>query len=116
MGLRVSTFDWASTPLGPITAWPSALRVAAGMVLSSRFPCCLVWGKELITLYNDAFTPILGAKPDALGRPFSDIWSEAWPMIGPIADRAFAGEATFIEDFPLEILRSGHGRHHGHRH
>ncbi|WP_424625091.1 ATP-binding protein [Achromobacter marplatensis] len=107
MGLRVSTFDWAATPLGPITAWPSALRVAAGMVLSSRFPCCLVWGKELITLYNDAFTPILGAKPDALGRPFSDIWSEAWPMIGPIADRAFAGEATFIEDFPLEILRSG---------
>lgn len=107
MGLRVAAFDWAATPLGPIAAWPGALRVATGMVMASRFPCCLVWGKELITLYNDAFTPILGTKPDALGRPFSEIWHEAWPLIGPIADRAFAGEATFIEDYPLQILRSG---------
>ncbi|MBB1596441.1 ATP-binding protein [Achromobacter sp. UMC46] len=107
MGLRVADFDWASTPLGPITAWPGALRVATGMVMSSRFPCCLVWGRELITLYNDAFAPILGTKPDALGRPFSEIWHEAWPLIGPIAERAFAGEATFIEDYPLRIQRSG---------
>jgi signal transduction histidine kinase/CheY-like chemotaxis protein len=107
MGRRVATFDWACTPLGPIAEWSSALRVATGMVLSSRFPCCLVWGKELITLYNDAFRPILGTKPEALGRPFSDVWSEAWPMIGPIADRAFAGEATFIEDYSLVLQRSG---------
>ncbi|HCW18409.1 MAG TPA: hybrid sensor histidine kinase/response regulator, partial [Achromobacter sp.] len=100
MGLRVAAFDWAATPLGPIAEWPSALRIATGMVMASRFPCCLVWGKELITLYNDAFTPILGTKPDALGRPFSEIWHEAWTLIGPIAERAFAGEATFIEDYP----------------
>lgn len=107
MGRQVAAFDWAATPLGPLSEWPSALRVATGMVMSSRFPCCLVWGSELITIYNDAFKPILGAKTDTLGRPFSQIWREAWHMIGPIADRAFAGEATFIEDYPLQILRSG---------
>lgn len=107
MGRQVAAFDWASTSLGPLSQWPSALRVAAGMVMSSRFPCCLVWGSDLITLYNDAFKPILGAKTDTLGRPFSEIWREAWHMIGPIAERAFAGEATFIEDYSLEILRSG---------
>ncbi|MCD0497144.1 MULTISPECIES: ATP-binding protein [Achromobacter] len=107
MGKRVAAYDWAATPLGPLAAWPPSLCVAVGMVMSSRFPCCLVWGRELITLYNDAFRPILGAKPEALGRPFSDVWSEAWPMIGPIADRAFAGEATFIEDYPVVIQRFG---------
>ncbi|PPA78361.1 hybrid sensor histidine kinase/response regulator [Achromobacter spanius] len=107
MGRKVADFDWAATPLGSISEWPTALRVAAGMVLSSRFPSCLVWGRELITIYNDAFRPILGAKPEALGRSFSDVWSEAWAMIGPIADRAFAGEATFIEDYPLVIERFG---------
>lgn len=107
MGARVSRHDWSVTPLGPIASWPASLRIAAGMVLSSRFPSCLVWGADLISIYNDAFVPILGAKPDALGRPFDDVWREAWPLIGPIADRAFAGEATFIEDYPVEIQRYG---------
>lgn len=107
MAARVNAHDWAATPLGPIAAWPGALRIAAGIVLSSKFPSCLVWGPELTTIYNDAFVPILGAKPDALGRAFSDIWSEAWTMIGPLAERAYAGEATFIEDYSLEIDRYG---------
>lgn len=107
MGARVASHDWSATPLGPLSAWSASLRIAAGMVLSSRFPSCLVWGPDLISIYNDAFVPILGAKPDPLGRPFNEIWREAWPLIGPIAERAFAGEATFIEDYPVEIERYG---------
>jgi PAS domain S-box-containing protein len=78
------------------------------MVLGSKFPACIVWGSDLITIYNDAFRPILGAKPEALGRPFNEVWSEAWDEIAPIADRAFAGEATFIEHFPLVVERNGY--------
>lgn len=107
MGARVASHDWSATPLGPLSNWPASLRIAVGMVLSSRFPSCLVWGPDLISIYNDAFVPILGAKPDALGRPFSDVWREAWFQIGPIAERAFAGEATFIEDYPVELARYG---------
>ncbi|HEV7265495.1 MAG TPA: tripartite tricarboxylate transporter permease [Falsiroseomonas sp.] len=107
MGALVRAHDWAATPLGPPEAWPPSLRVAVGMVLGSRFPACLVWGPRLITIYNDAFRPILGTKPEALGRPFSEVWAEAWQDIGPIAERALAGEATFIEDFPLTVERNG---------
>ncbi|MGI4855405.1 MAG: response regulator [Janthinobacterium lividum] len=108
MALAIQSFDWAATPLGAIAAWPSALRVATGMVLASKFPSCLLWGPDLIALYNDAFMPILGQKSDTLGRPFRDIWREAWAEIGPIAARALQDEATFIEDFPLEIIRHGY--------
>ncbi len=101
-------FDWASTPLGPPSTWPAELRTAASFVLESGFPAAVIWGPGLTTIYNDAFRPILGDKPEAMGRSFADIWAEAWDEIGPIARRALAGEATYIEDFPLTIDRFGY--------
>lgn len=104
----IEAHDWTTTPLGPLESWPAALRVAVGMMVSSHFPKCIVWGPELVTIHNDAFKPILGDKPAALGRPFSEVWAEVWPEIGPMVEKAFAGEATFIEDFPLVIDRYGY--------
>jgi signal transduction histidine kinase/CheY-like chemotaxis protein len=107
MGERVRHHDWATTPLGPLDQWPDVLKTTVALCLASSFPQAIVWGPSLITLYNDGFIPILGDKPDALGRPFSEIWQEAWPEISPIANAAFAGEATFIENFPLRVERGG---------
>lgn len=107
MSARVRAFDWAATSLGPIESWRPELRSAVAHLLDSGFPGAIVWGPDRLTIYNDAFAPILGAKHDALGRPFDEIWAEAWDTIGPIADRAYAGEATFIENFPLVVNRSG---------
>ncbi|MEB2846669.1 hypothetical protein GAO09_00110 [Rhizobiales bacterium RZME27] len=78
------------------------------MALSSSFPQAVIWGPDLITIHNDAFLPILGEKPLAIGRSFADIWSEAWDQIGPIATQAYQGRPTFIEDFPLVINRHGY--------
>jgi two-component sensor histidine kinase len=108
MAAAIREYDWESTSLGPIEGWSAALRTAVGIMLSSRFPKCITWGRDLVTIYNDAFKPILGEKPEALGRPFADVWREAWDTIGPIAERAYAGEATFIEDFPLVVHRHGY--------
>lgn len=105
MAERVRHHDWTNTPLGPMDQWPDVLKTTVSLSLASHFPQAVVWGPELTTLYNDAFVPILGSKPDALGQPFSAIWQEAWSQISPIADAAFAGNATFIEDFPLIVER-----------
>jgi two-component sensor histidine kinase len=107
MAKLIDDFDWPSTPLGARADWPAELQTFVRHILESRFPAAIVWGESLITIYNDAFRPILGTKPEALGRPFSEVWAEAWDEIGPIAERAFAGQATYIEDFPLLIDRSG---------
>ncbi|MBJ2216820.1 GAF domain-containing hybrid sensor histidine kinase/response regulator [Pseudomonas sp. MF7453] len=106
MAERVRQHDWASTPLGPLEQWPDVLKTTVALCFASRFPQAIVWGPELITLYNDAFRPILGNKPEALGRPFSEVWQEAWSEISPIASAAFAGHATYIENFPLVIKRN----------
>ncbi len=99
--------DWASSSLGAIEGWPSVLKSMLGLMLRSAFPKALIWGPELITFHNDAFRAILGGKPPAIGKPFSEVWEEAWDDIGPIAREAFAGRATFIENFPLTISRNG---------
>jgi two-component sensor histidine kinase len=108
MARAIRAHDWSSSELGPPHAWPAALKTAVSMTLNSRFPKCIVWGPGLVSIYNDAFRPILGNKPFALGRSFRDIWSEVWEEIGPIAERAYAGEPTFIEDFPLVIDRQSY--------
>lgn len=107
MSERVRQFDWSRNALGPIEHWPVALRLSVESVLATHIASCVVWGPHLITIYNDAFRIILGNKPEALGRSFQDVWSEAWHAIGPIAERALAGQATFIEDFELPIDRYG---------
>ncbi|VVO02831.1 Sensor histidine kinase RcsC [Pseudomonas fluorescens] len=105
MAERVRLHDWASSPLGPLEQWPDVLKTTVALCLASSFPQSIVWGPQLTMLYNDAFSPILGDKPYALGRPFSEVWHEAWADIGPIANAAFEGHATYIENFPLLIER-----------
>lgn len=108
---QVRLFDWGRTPLGAYANWPASLRATVNMMLSSCRPSCLVWGDELISVYNDAFHALLGSKPDALGRPFSDVWAEVWPNIGPLVERAQRGEAGYAEDVALVLERRG-GREH----
>lgn len=103
----IAEHDWSRSPLGPIETWRPVLRSTIGLMLRSAFPKALVWGTEMTTFHNDAFLPILGSKPAAIGIPFDKVWAEAWDDIGPIAERALAGEATFIENFPLVINRTG---------
>lgn len=107
MRQRVEDFDWSRTPLGPRSQWPVSLRTIVDLALDSKFPKAIVWGSALTTIHNDAFLPILGDKPSALGRSFADVWQEAWSDIAPIAEKAFRGESTFIENFPLIVDRHG---------
>jgi two-component sensor histidine kinase len=107
MARKVRDFDWAATRLGPAEDWPPELVSVVRQILESGFPSAVVWGPGLTTIYNDAFLPILGDKPEALGRSFADVWAEAWSDIGPMVRNAFAGASTYIENFPLVVDRSG---------
>lgn len=103
----IRRLDWSNNPLGPIRHWSQSLRTLAGAMLESAFPQCIVWGPQRISIHNDAFEPLLGQKPLAQGRPFHEVWHEAWPFVAPFAERAYAGEATFVEDFALIVHRVG---------
>lgn len=108
MGARMRGHDWSASPLGAPSEWPVSLGAVAGLMLGSAFPMFVAWGPELGFLYNDAYSGMLGVRhPDALGKRFDEVWPEIWSEILPFIERAMAGEATYQEDLPLTMLRSG---------
>lgn len=107
MSEAVRQFDWSKTSLGPMHRWPASLRIAVDLLLASKFPGCLVWGRDMVSIHNDAFVPILGTKPEPLGRGFHEVWSDVWDGVGALAFRALQGEAVFQENLPLVTSRNG---------
>jgi GAF domain-containing protein len=109
MGERIRTFDWSETPIGPLDGWPPALRMMVRFLLANRFPWLLWWGPQYVSIYNDAYRPILGIKhPWALGQPLSECWKEIWHILQPLVDTPFkGGPATWNDDILLEIDRHG---------
>ncbi|GEO98917.1 PAS domain-containing protein [Methylobacterium haplocladii] len=99
--------DWTATPLGPIAHWPAALTFATTDILESRFASFITWGPEHIGLYNDAFIPIIGDRPNPLGLPFDKAWADIWGAIGHVYESAFTGTSSYFEDLPLDVPRPG---------
>ena len=109
MGDLIRAFDWSKTPIGSAETWSPTLRVMIPFLLANRFPLLLWWGPEYISIYNDAYRPVLGAKHSwALGKPVAECWSEIWRVLKPLIDTPFnGGPATWNDDIELEINRNG---------
>jgi len=109
VGLLLDAVDWAATPLGGVATWSPALRTMVGMLLRNHFPLVLWWGRDLIQIYNDAFSPIPAAKhPRALAQPAAECWAEIWGVVGPMIEAPFkGGPATWSDDLLLQINRKG---------
>ena len=72
LGQLMRDFDWAQTSLGSVNTWPQSLRTCVRIMLTSRQPIWIGWGKDLVKLYNDPYKAIVGGKhPWALGKPAS---------------------------------------------
>ena len=110
MGALMRRTDWAKTALGPVEAWPQSLRLAVGILLESRFPMYLAWGREYVQLYNDGYRPMLGSTkhPAAMGGRTADTFAESWHIIGPMFEGVRGGVAAGAEDWMLPLDRSGY--------
>ena len=111
MADRIATFDWSSTPLDSISQWPQSLRTTVSIMLNTRYPMFLFWGRDATCLYNDAYRPSLGEglHPSALGQRADECWKEIWHIIGPQIDAVMGkGEHTWFEDQLVPFDRSGY--------
>ena len=111
MGELIRSMDWSKTPLGPMESWPQSLRSAVSILLPSKAQIVLFWGPDLIALYNDAYSPVLGIKhPWALGRPARECWNEIWDdLLGPLFKNVIAtGESFWAKDHQFLLERHGY--------
>ncbi|XGV99492.1 MAG: ATP-binding protein [Leptolyngbya sp. BL-A-14] len=109
MGRRIQAFNWADTAIGPAETWSQSLQIALQILLLSKFPMQILWGKEYVQFYNDAYIAIAGNKhPTALGQRGEDCWREVWDFAGPLLDQVMTtGTATWSEDQLLVLNRYG---------
>ena len=108
MSARCRLLDWSATPLGPVLSWPAALRTSAQIALAQPFASIILWGPELVQLYNDSYRELMGVKhPAGLGQPTRECWPEVWHINAPIYDRVARGESFTFHDALYPITRSG---------
>ncbi len=108
MAQRVREYDWAATPLGPIRLWPMSLRMIVQTVLAHPVASIVLWGPQLIQIYNDACGELMGVKhPAGLGQPAREYWAEVWHVHAPIYERVRQGESVSLEDAHFPVTRSG---------
>lgn len=110
MGQRIRDYNWSNTPLGPVESWPQSLRTCVRIMLTSRQPIWIGWGKELIKLYNDPYKDIVqGKHPWALGTPASEVWKDIWKDIDPMLRQVMEeDEGTYVESQLLLMERNGY--------
>jgi PAS domain S-box-containing protein len=108
MAARIRGHDWGATPLGPIAAWPANLRTMVDLALDNPVATILLWGPELIQLYNDPWWHLMGDKhPAALGQTTHLSFPELVDTVTPLYERLHRGEAVTLQDTLLPISRSG---------
>lgn len=109
MAKLMRAHDWSTTSLGPPDLWPTGLKVALRLLLTSKFEMWLGWGPEIAFLYNDAYVPTLGEKhPNSLGAPAAKLWAEIWPVVGPKIESVYrSGASTWDQALLLLLNRRG---------
>jgi signal transduction histidine kinase len=110
MGELIRSYDWASSPLGPVENWPQSLKTCVRIILTSSQPMFVWWGEDLINLYNDAYKAIVGGKhPQVLGLPAREVWKEIWDQVGPRAHTCMSeNKGTYDEALLLIMERNGY--------
>jgi PAS domain S-box-containing protein len=103
----IARLDWAKSPLGEANDWPQSLRTAVDIVVHSPMPMLLLWGSELIQLYNDAFALLAGNKhPDAMGQPAHQTWPELHSFTAPVYDAVLSGQVRSFSEQRFVLQRN----------
>ncbi|MCI4065336.1 SpoIIE family protein phosphatase [Micromonospora sp. R77] len=105
----VLAHPWADTPLGPPQRWDPALRAVVELIVASPVPMALLYGDDLVMLYNDGYAELIGGRhPEALGRPAAEVFADIWddPGTGEVLQRAYRnGESFLAREAVLPIHR-----------
>ena len=103
----INAINWHETTLGNRGNWPPELRFVLSYILSSSIPVLLLWGKEKLVFYNDAFadavdnTFIIGHKVSEETTIAQTIWASANKVLE-------TGEGESQQDVLLPVYQNGY--------
>lgn len=99
--------DWSSTALGNINEWPMQLHQMCNFLMNDPTPAYVLWGKELIVIYNEAAIQVLlDRHPRVMGLPLQVVYPEVWDQISILIRKVQkTGKAVRVEDVPMLLKR-----------
>ncbi|MBT2244997.1 PAS domain S-box protein [Sphingobium sp. BHU LFT2] len=104
----IAAKDWSASPLGAMDEWPSHLRTAISIILRSQVPIVMLWGKEGVMLYNDAYSVFAGGRhPEVLGSNVREGWPEVAAFNDNVMAVCLAGGTLHYHDQELTLHRNG---------
>lgn len=106
MGDAIRQHDWSGTALGPIGQWPGQLHATLNLILESPESLYLLWGPDMLFLFNDTYSAHLGPRVDgALGQTLLTLWPDAWPQVREMVEGVYQGRACRVVDMPINMHR-----------
>ncbi|PXA99135.1 hybrid sensor histidine kinase/response regulator [Nostoc sp. 3335mG] len=100
--------NWAATPLGPMAQWPQHLRTALAILLRSPVPMVMLWGRDGVMMYNDAYSAFAGARhPQLLGSTVREGWPEVAEFNDHVMQVVLGGGTLRYRDQELTLARNG---------
>lgn len=107
-GRLIAAFDWSTTPIGPVAAWPQSLKTSVSLMLRSQVPIVMLWGAEGVMIYNDAYSVFAGGRhPRLLGSRVREGWPEVADFNDHVMKVVLAGGTLAYRDQKLTLDRSG---------
>jgi PAS domain S-box-containing protein len=74
----LNNHNWQDQTVGPIHSWDPMMRQMFSTILSSEEPRVLLWGNDMLNLYNKHARFVYGDTfPGSLGIPLEQVWGEA---------------------------------------
>lgn len=100
--------DWSRTALGDAANWPPSLRLTIDILLNSPQAMLLMWGREQIMVYNDAYAALIGLPSlHAPGAQVPAVQPSAWSWDGKALTPAREGRSVNYRGCSLPVWRDG---------
>ncbi|WDR06351.1 PAS domain-containing protein [Devosia rhodophyticola] len=104
----INDYDWAASPLGPISSWADSVKGVVRMLVTASAPMVVLLGPEGILIYNDAYAKFAGDRhPEIFGRPAMDAWPEVADFNRERIAGGLRGETLVLHDAELSLNRHG---------
>lgn len=108
MAERIRGHDWSASSLGGMGSWPPHLRASVDLMAAHGFPMILLWGPELLQIYNDGYAEVMADKhPAGLGQPTAECWPEVWHINEPLYAKVWQGQTLTFSDKCYPLQRHG---------
>lgn len=107
------SYDWSGSSLGEPDGWPAPLRVAADLLFNSPVPGLLVWGRETVLVFNEAYAALAGQSAGRVpGGSVPSVLPPPLSVAGAALQQAWSGQSGVVPDALLSFRQLDGTREH----